>query len=541
MRCPATLIATSRPAVWLAVLAVAFTLLTTCDDGVPSTAPEVGSPVLAISDAVHDDGNEHFFWLPPLVDDPGSFNGDFDGSLSPVVRIWDVTDGADTLVAEFTTTTGPGSETVRVTSEDLYIVNWHTNRFELSETATYRVTVLVAEIPLGFVDVKVRGRARAAKNANAGEYVVLKQGRTLPIKFRTEHGAVFLVTGSVAAPEGYLVRDLVAEARLGDSRATSAITASGTFQLGVGRSAGLDSVRITIDAAPGTLRRFHPSLLFLPADQEPEPITVVLAPMRWTVQSGTYEGEEVEVSLNEVYTARSGTAWDRFWGMSAVIQDWPQLWDVAPDFPIPVVFARDSSDAAITAADSLMFWSEVEVVNEQLGEEVFVPASYLGIGARDAEIYVWVDETISAAGTSGMIGGRADYAARVHILLYGKVQFRASLETLASSVTPEYLSLVVRHEMVHRLGAGHSCTWAGLMSYCHPTSPDLSAKDVAVIQLITEMARLQLSLGTPFGIGEAIQGERSEVLGVSFLPCPWVDGVDPGFGNQGQIRCEPTP
>ncbi len=541
MRCPATLIATSRPAVWLAVLAVAFTLLTTCDDGVPSTAPEVGSPVLAISDAVHDDGNEHFFWLPPLVDDPGSFNGDFDGSLSPVVRIWDVTDGADTLVAEFTTTTGPGSETVRVTSEDLYIVNWHTNRFELSETATYRVTVLVAEIPLGFVDVKVRGRARAAKNANAGEYVVLKQGRTLPIKFRTEHGAVFLVTGSVAAPEGYLVRDLVAEARLGDSRATSAITASGTFQLGVGRSAGLDSVRITIDAAPGTLRRFHPSLLFLPADQEPEPITVVLAPMRWTVQSGTYEGEEVEVSLNEVYTARSGTAWDRFWGMSAVIQDWPQLWDVAPDFPIPVVFARDSSDAAITAADSLMFWSEVEVVNEQLGEEVFVPASYLGIGARDAEIYVWVDETISAAGTSGMIGGRADYTARIHILLYGKVQFRASLETLASSVTPEYLSLVVRHEMVHRLGAGHSCTWAGLMSYCHPTSPDLSAKDVAVIQLITEMARLQLSLGTPFGIGEAIQGERSEVLGVSFLPCPWVDGVDPGFGNQGQIRCEPTP
>jgi len=541
VRRPATFITTSRPAVWLAGLAVAFTLLTTCDDEVPSTAPEVGSPVFAISDAVHNDGNEHFFWLPPLVDNPRSFNGDFDGSLSPVVRIWDVTEGAEILVAEFTTTTGPGSETVRATTEDLYIVNWHTDQFELSETATYRITVLVAEIPLGFVDVKVRGRARAAKNASAGEYVALKHGRTLPIKFRIEHGAVFVVTGRVAAPQGYPVGGLVAEARLGDYHATSAIGASGTFQLGLARSAGLDSVRVTIDAEPGALRRFHPSLLFLPADQDPGPITVLLAPLRWTVDGGIYDGEEVEVSLNEVYTARSGTAWDRFWGESSVFQQWPQLWDVAPDFPIPVVFARDSSDAAITAADSVIFWSEVEVVNEQLGEDVFVPASYLGIGARDAEIYVWVDETISAAGTSGRIGGRADYTARVHILLYGKVQFRASLETLASSVTPEYLSLVVRHEMVHRLGAGHSCTWAGLMSYCHPISPDLSAKDVAVIQLITTMARLQMSLGTPFGIGEAIQGERSEVLGMSFLPCPWVDGVDPGFGNQGQIRCEPTP
>ena len=93
---------------------------------IDATAPDVHpEPSFAISDAVHGGANEHFYWLPPLVPAP-SPTGTFDGSLAPAVRITEF--AAGTLVAEFTTTTGPGSETVRVVPEDEhYIVNWHTS------------------------------------------------------------------------------------------------------------------------------------------------------------------------------------------------------------------------------------------------------------------------------------------------------------------------------------------------------------------------------------------------------------------------------
>ena len=93
----------------LFALTASALVLASCSDG-PVT-PDVGDPSFAILDAVHNGGNEHFFWLPPLVTNPGSFNGAFDGTHSPVVSICDLADCAANLIAEYTTTTGPGSET----------------------------------------------------------------------------------------------------------------------------------------------------------------------------------------------------------------------------------------------------------------------------------------------------------------------------------------------------------------------------------------------------------------------------------------------
>jgi hypothetical protein len=129
-----------------------------------------------------------------MVDDPGAFNGPFDGTLSPVVHICDLTDCAAMPVAEFTTTTGSGSEIVRVVPEDeQYIVNWHTDEFDLSSAATYRITVLVSGTELGFGDVRLGSSGSEAKNLTTNETIGLKDGRTLPIKFRIEEGAVFVV------------------------------------------------------------------------------------------------------------------------------------------------------------------------------------------------------------------------------------------------------------------------------------------------------------------------------------------------------------
>lgn len=165
----------------LAITSAAL-VLAACSKG-PVT-PDVGDPSFEIVDAVHGDGNEHFFWLPPMVGNPGSFTGVFDGSQSPVVRICDLADCAGNLIAEYTTA-GPGSETVRVVPEDEhYIVNWHTDEFEITPGPTYRISVLVAGTELGLADVQLGATGKEVKNLNTDQMIGLKDGRTLPIKFR---------------------------------------------------------------------------------------------------------------------------------------------------------------------------------------------------------------------------------------------------------------------------------------------------------------------------------------------------------------------
>lgn len=172
------------------IAVVLVTVLLSCREDFEPTAPEPPELLplsLEISDGAHG-GNPHFFWLPPMVPEP-SYSGTFDASLSPVVTIcqWTGTGCVTPLLAEFTMTAGPGSETVRVVPEDEhYIVNWHTKRFDLSSDLFYRISVSVDGVELGFADVDVVSSGKDKKDVDRGNYVALKNGSTLPIKFRIE-------------------------------------------------------------------------------------------------------------------------------------------------------------------------------------------------------------------------------------------------------------------------------------------------------------------------------------------------------------------
>src|SRR3989441_2568217 len=166
-----------------------------CQDRQSSTA----APSFLIQDAAHNGGNPHFYWLPPMTKQP-SFTGAFDGTLSLVVEISElggVTGCATHVVATFTTTTGAGSETVRVDpAGQLYIVNWHTKAFNLNTACTYRTRFLVAGLELGIADVDVVATGAQLKRVDTGEFVPLLDDGTLSIKARVELGAVtFAVTG----------------------------------------------------------------------------------------------------------------------------------------------------------------------------------------------------------------------------------------------------------------------------------------------------------------------------------------------------------
>lgn len=183
-------------------VAVAIGLAVACSDQ-SLTGPESG-PLLVISDGVHNAGNPDFFFLPPLVPDPSGDarfeSGAFNPNLSPVVEVchWVVTttDGDPVgscaeVVARFSMTSGLGSEVIRVnTSDQNYLVNWHTDLSNLDPTKMYRIEVSAGSKKLGFADVDVVSTAKELRNVQTGEYVALLDGRTLPIKFRIEEDAL---------------------------------------------------------------------------------------------------------------------------------------------------------------------------------------------------------------------------------------------------------------------------------------------------------------------------------------------------------------
>lgn len=142
-----------------------------------ATLGPTSQPLASISDAMHDEGNPHFFFLPPMVSQP-TFEGVFDGSLTPVVHI---SENGETLVDLIATVS---------LDDEHYHANWHTRELDLDATKTYRITVLAEQTTLGFADVDVVSSGNELKHVATGEYIPLKDGRTLPIMFRIEEGAI---------------------------------------------------------------------------------------------------------------------------------------------------------------------------------------------------------------------------------------------------------------------------------------------------------------------------------------------------------------
>ena len=161
-----------------------------------------------IRDGAHG-GNEHFFFLPPLVSAP-AVSGTSDGSLSPTIEVCDMGLAAPTaldscagkpIIAQFS-----NAISYDATAEQ-YHVNWHTDQTAGGTVAGhfYRIRVLVETAPLGHIDVQAVSSGKELKNVETNQYIGLVDGRTLPIKFRIEQGALAVVGpngGDVELAEG---------------------------------------------------------------------------------------------------------------------------------------------------------------------------------------------------------------------------------------------------------------------------------------------------------------------------------------------------
>lgn len=183
-----------------AALAALLAVLAACSGGDAPLGPSAGDgPRATISDAPRG-GNPGFYFLPPMVASP-SYSGTFDPTQPAEVEICELVGGVcGPVLATFTTTSGHGSERVRVQA-DHYVVNFHGNRFNLDPAKFYRITVRVGSFVLGYADVDVVRNGKEEKNVDPAVYVAMKQNQTLPIKFRIEVGAVNPNTPPVAGDD----------------------------------------------------------------------------------------------------------------------------------------------------------------------------------------------------------------------------------------------------------------------------------------------------------------------------------------------------
>ncbi|MGH7563001.1 MAG: S8 family peptidase [Gemmatimonadota bacterium] len=161
-------------------------------------------PRPAISDAAHG-GREGFYFLPPLVPEP-EFDGVFDALRQPVVQICELSGDACPVLAEYTLLSGPDSVTVQIEPlAEHYSVAWHTDRFTLTDGATYRIRVLLEGRIMGYVDIVRVGTD--LESTATGEVIPLENGTTLPIRFRLEAelrlGAVVPLQAPNSVPEGF--------------------------------------------------------------------------------------------------------------------------------------------------------------------------------------------------------------------------------------------------------------------------------------------------------------------------------------------------
>ena len=155
-----------------------------CRDERAITKP--GQPSFALSDGSNG-GNPHFFFLPPIVAQP-RFSGTFNLQLKPVVQICQLDVPSQSCVGS---PFSPGDVQLNGSAQQ-YQVNWNTDPSTLTAGLVYRLTVLVpgASQPLGFADVEPVSSGSQLKNLRTGDVFGLLDGRTLPLKFRIELGAL---------------------------------------------------------------------------------------------------------------------------------------------------------------------------------------------------------------------------------------------------------------------------------------------------------------------------------------------------------------
>lgn len=168
-------------------VAVAFALVGCSDADMPTPPVAAPSVSFAVSDGAHG-GNEWFYFLPPLVDNP-SYTGEFNPNVLPSVDVCELGGGPDPECVATVRTFGYQEIDVELEGEH-YHVGWNTALDDLDASKVYRITVRIGGTVLGFRDVDPVDSSDETPNDPLDDVYSFNNGSNIPIKFRIEAGAL---------------------------------------------------------------------------------------------------------------------------------------------------------------------------------------------------------------------------------------------------------------------------------------------------------------------------------------------------------------
>ena len=316
------------------------------------------------------------------------------------------------------------------------------------------------------------------------------------------------ISGRVAAIDGGSVTGLVAGLESGTGANvqdfTASLDATGSFQISAPLTFGAtDSMSVVVDVASGA-RRYHPTFALVSTSRASSAaLRPMLVPRTAVFSTPAYPSSSVDVSLSQAFqrvcaddtNANCNSFFPQLW-RSAVV-----LWSDA-DFPVPLAFNTQLTTSPITATDSVNLWNIIAEMQNELGRQLFVPATLSSLPAQDANGYsrkavlVWVDNALTG------------FAGYTNWIWDGSLNMLSAKTRVTTNAALASRSLM-KHELLHALGFHHTCAWTTVMGgYGCGSAQSVTKSDAAAFALGYQTRRTILSAGPTTTLGDALRGEQ---------------------------------
>lgn len=368
-----------------------------------------------------------------------------------------------------------------------------------------RLTRIASLLALAIAPFTTALDAAQEPGPTAGESADTASAAPDPADVAAEAQPAFqMVRGFVTTADRRPARGLVARVKTSGGEQVSEVNSDGTFL--VIAPAGEGDVELVVDAADAAKRWYYPSWVSLRESHAGREQGFVLIPRAWQIPSGRYGEQWVEMNLDKAFEWISPTLGHAFFqwqindGVEAEARDRPNSWGLE-SLPIAVAFDRDSSAVTIEDVDSLKFWSALASMEEDFGLDLFRPARAEEIPAAGPEadrvIRVWVPDSLP--GALGMASNTREEGRMRRGWV--KIDRRRLLRD----------HVLVKHEFMHALGFGHTCSWPTAVSgpNCRNITLDVASQfDVAHAQLTFNVNALQRRTGARNGIVAAWNGQK---------------------------------
>ncbi len=369
--------------------------------------------------------------------------------------------------------------------------------FQSSDTtiATVNANGVVTGVRAGVTTIKATaGDASGATQATVAAPTTIT-GRVVPI----DGGSVAGLVAGVESGAGANAQDFV-----------SPLDGNGAFSLGAPLTFGsTDSMKVVVDVAGGT-RHFHPILGVAPTTRVVAgALRPMLVPKTSVFSTPAYASSSVEVSLVQAFqrvctddtNANCNSFFPQIWKSSVI------LWNDA-DLPVRLAFNTSATTSPISAADSTALWTIIGEMQNEVGRQLFVPATMSSLAPPDVNgfsskaVLVWVDSTLSG------------FAGYTNWIWDGNLNMLAAKTRVTANSALASRSLM-KHELLHALGFHHTCAWTTIMGgYGCGSAQSVTKSDAAAFSLGYLTRRTILANQPTTTLGDALLGEQVRETGV---------------------------